>query len=370
MNFGRLEILQARKDHVDRVVGPVLVDEADGMDFRADDVAVGFAPLLAEAERRDVVDVGARGPAVAEIALAHGQQAHAAKLLRRIAGVRHALILHAGHNDVVIGAGAGLAAKIDVVHEASGSVVLRAVGEVVAAVDGPEVAAVHHPAAARTVSHEGKKKAAVARLFFERVVKEGRVEEGHAAHQKRAFVGDGALVGNDVERFAAQSPPRLGRLAVGDEAAVEYVFLTDSLRPLSFEVERIVGGEHAGFGDDFGTGFADHIVELAGLLVGVVGEVVAPHFHVAIEIVEEDVAAGADVAGILVEIDLVGTEDQRGVFDFGGGAGRAAQLVNVALDILGLIAHVPLPDGQGFGWNGGRGLGGGSGIHLSQSVRS
>ena len=142
--------------------------------------------------------------------------------------------------------------------------------------------------------------------------------------------------------LAAQSPPRLRRLAVGDEAVVQYVFRTDSLRPFAFEMERIVGGQHAGLGDDFGTGFADHVVELAGLLVGVVGEVVAPHFHVAIEIVEEDVAAGADVAGILVEIDLVGTEDQRGVFDFGGRAGRAAQLVNVALDILRLVAHVPI----------------------------
>ena len=101
----------------------------------------------------------------------------------------------------------------------------------------------------------------------------------------------------------------------------------------------------ARLGDDVGTGFANHVVELAGLFVGVVGEVAGPHLHVALEVVEEDVAAGAHVAGILVEIDLVGAEKQLRVLDFGGRAGRPAQLVNVALDVLRLVAEIPVPDG-------------------------
>ena len=99
------------------------------------------------------------------------------------------------------------------------------------------------------------------------------------------------------------------------------VFRADALRPFAFEVERIVGRQHAGLGDDMRTRFADHVVEFAGLLVGVVGEVAGPHFHVAFEIVEEDVAAGAHVAGILIEIDLVGAEQHLRVLDFSGHAG-------------------------------------------------
>ena len=92
-------------------------------------------------KERDVVDVGPRRPALAEIALAHRQQADAAELLRRSARVRRAAVLHAVEDDVVIRAGARLAAEIDVMHQAARGVVLPAVGQIVAAVDRPEVAA-------------------------------------------------------------------------------------------------------------------------------------------------------------------------------------------------------------------------------------
>ena len=134
-------------------------------------------------------------------------------------------------------------------------------------------------------------------------------------------MSDGALAGNDVERLATHTPPRLRHLAVGDEALVQDVFFADSLGPFAFEMKGIVGGQHPGLGDDLRTGFANHIVKLAGLLVGIVCEVVAPHFHVAFEIVEEDVAAGAHVARVLIEIDLVGAEKHRRTLDFGGRAG-------------------------------------------------
>ena len=336
------------------------------MDFRTDDVAVGFAPFLAEAEAGDVVDIGARGPALAEIALAHRQQAEAAEFLRRSARVRHALVLHAGDDHIVVRAGLRLAAEIDVMHEAARRVVLRAIGEVVAAVDRPEITGMHHPAAPRAVPHQRQQEAALARLLLERVVEERRVEERHVAHNEHAVVGNRALAGNNVETLAAQTPPRPRRLAVGDEAVMQNVLRADAFRPFAFEMEGIVGGQHPRLGHDVRLGFPDHVVELAGLLVGVIGEVAGPHFHVPLEVVEKDVAAGAYIAGILVEIDLVGAEKQLRVFDLGGRSGRPPQLVNVALEYPGSGSGNSNPHGQGFGWNGGRGLRRGSGIHLTK----
>ena len=81
-------------------------------------------------------------------------------------------------------------------------------------------------------------------------------------------------------------------------------------------MEWIVGSQNAGLGDDMGTGFADHVVKLASFLVGVVGQVAGPHLHIAFEIVEKDVAAGAHIAGVLVEIDLVCAEQHLRVLDF------------------------------------------------------
>src|SRR5262249_54178746 len=149
---------------------PVLVDEADGVDFRADDVAIGFAPFLAEAEGSDVVDIGPRGPAFSEVALANCQKADAAELLWRRSAIGGAPVLHAVDDGIIIRAGARVAAEIDVMHEAAGRVILRAVGEVVAPVDGPEVAGMDHPAAPRAVAQKGQQETALARFLFERMV--------------------------------------------------------------------------------------------------------------------------------------------------------------------------------------------------------
>ena len=56
-------------------------------------------------------------------------------------------------------------------------------------------------------------------------------------------------------------------------------------------------------------------------------------------------AAGAHVAGILVEIDFVSAKEHLRVLDFGLRAGRTAQFVDVADDVLGLPAEVPIPEG-------------------------
>jgi hypothetical protein len=71
---------------------------------------------------------------------------------------------------------------------------------------------------------------------------------------------------------------------------------------------------------------------------------VGPQFLVAFEIVEENVAAGAHVSRILVEIDLVRAEEHLRVLDLGGPAAKFIK-VGRGVNFLGLEAEVPLPDG-------------------------
>src|SRR5947209_4216492 len=100
------------------------------MDFRAGDFVVGLAPLLAEAEAGQVIDSRMRGPALAQIALADGEQAEAAIFLGRVAAIGRTLVLRAEDDDVVVGAVARLAAEIDVADQSTRRVILRAVGEI------------------------------------------------------------------------------------------------------------------------------------------------------------------------------------------------------------------------------------------------
>src|SRR5258706_6915759 len=103
------------------------------MDLRADRFVKRFAPFLPETEGADVVDIAARRPALAEVALAHYQQTQPAELLRRVAAIRRAAILDAVEYGVEIRARTGFAAEIDVVRKASRGEILHAVGDIVTA---------------------------------------------------------------------------------------------------------------------------------------------------------------------------------------------------------------------------------------------
>src|SRR5947199_7123403 len=133
-------------------------------------------------------------------------------------------------------------------YKATCGIYLRFVSNIVTAVDGPEVANVKHHAALRAVAYRRQKKSAFARLPFERVIKERRVKNRHPAQQEGRVPRDGLLTRRDLEGFAPQPPPRLRHLAIGDEAIVQYDLLADAFGPIAFEVEGIIGGEHARLG--------------------------------------------------------------------------------------------------------------------------
>ena len=327
------------------------------MDLRADGFVERFRPPLAEAERGDVVQGAAGGPAIAEVGAAHGVEADATVLDGRVAAVGKAAVLYAVEHEVEVGAGPRLGAKVDVVGESPGGEILNAVGDVGAAIDGPEVSQAEHFAALRAVAEVGHEEAALARLGSQRVVKEKRVKDGEVPQNVRAVVGDGAVVGDDIEAAALQPPPRVGQFAVGGPAVIEDVLFADALRPLPFEMEGRTAGEDSRAGDDFRLCLADDVVELAALGVGVVLDAAGPQLHVPIEIPEEDVAFGAHIPGFLVPFDLVGAEEQAGIFELGG---VSVQRVDAAFQFLAFGDDVPLSQRNGLGGDrGGRDFAGG-----------
>src|SRR5450755_3414929 len=147
------------------------------MNLRADSFIEGLGPVLPETEGRDVVDVGARRPAVAQVRLADQGKAQPAELLRRIAAVGRAAVLHAVHNGIVIRARARLAAEIDVMRVAARSIVQKAVGKVVTAVNGPEIAHADREPAARAGNESRHQETALARFFLQGMVEERSVEQ-------------------------------------------------------------------------------------------------------------------------------------------------------------------------------------------------
>src|SRR5437764_14281857 len=111
------------------------------MDFGADDLVDGLRPVLAEGVAADVVHLGEGVPTVAQVGPADEVNVVAAVLLVR-GGV--AAVLDAVQDEIVVGADTRLAAKIYVVAEGVGVVILKAIGNVVAAIDSPEVSGPHH----------------------------------------------------------------------------------------------------------------------------------------------------------------------------------------------------------------------------------
>src|SRR5436190_741843 len=115
------------------------------------------------------------------------------------------------------------------------------------------------------------------------MIEERQIQDGNVAQNEGGTVRDGFFTGRDVESLAAQTPPRLGHLTVSDEAPMQNVLVADPLRPLAFDMERIIGCEHARLSDDVRARLANHVVEFALLLFGVVLEMIAPNAKVAIE---------------------------------------------------------------------------------------
>src|ERR1019366_5174060 len=275
-HFDGLKVLQAREDRIERVSRPVFVEEAHRMDLRSDGLIEGLCPLLAEAEGSDIVDGAARGPAVAQIRLSRHIQAGAAVLLRGVAAVGRAAVLHSVQNGVEIGAGARIAAEIHVMREPPRRVILNQVSQIVTAFDGPEVTDPQHESALRAVSDIGCEETALARLPFERMVEERRVEQRYLPQQEHGAVSQGALAGDDIELGTGHPPPRVRHFAVSDPSLIEDVLLADALGPLALKVERTAGGGRAGTRRNARVRFTADVVELSRLVLGVVLQVVAP----------------------------------------------------------------------------------------------
>src|ERR1035437_1033506 len=356
-HFDGLKVLHARKDRIERVSGPVFIEEAHRMNFRSDGLVERLRPLLPEPEGSDVVDGAPRRPAVAQVRLSRHVEAGAAVLLRGIDAIRRAAVLHPVQNGVEIGAFARLAAEVHVMRKTPGSVVLNQVSQIVTAFDGPVVTDPQHEAALRAVSDVGGEETALARLPLERMVEEGRVEQRHLPQEDHGAVSDGALSGDDIELGTGHPPPRVRHFAVGDPSLIQDVLFADTLGPLALKVEWAGGGERAGTGGDARVRFAADVVELSRLVLGVVLQVVRPDLLVAIKSAEVDMAGGVDVAGALVVLDIVGAEKHPGVFHLDG---VPVPFVHRTVAIRRIGNHIPLADGNGFRWYG-RGRGGGCG---------
>ena len=156
-----------------------------------------------------------------------------------------AAVVHAEKTEVEIGARLYFPAQIVGMSEAPLGEILDAVQRVVASIDGPIVGDAQHLAEARATAYVGRQEAALPRHLLERFVIRGDVEYRHALDAKDRVIGDGAVVGDDVELWRSQFPPRLRHFAVGHIAVMDDVAIFLPLRPFAFEIKRIAGREQA-----------------------------------------------------------------------------------------------------------------------------
>src|ERR1051326_5032412 len=208
-------------------------------------------------------------------------------------------------------------------YQAAGWVILAAISYVIRAIDRPKVSGADFGAAPGTVPGHGHEETAFARLALPGVVEERQVQDRHLLQDECGAARSRAFAGRDDEALAAQLPPRLRHLAIRDEALVQHILFAEPLGPTALEVKRIVRCKHARLSDDVGVGLAGYIVELTRLFLRVVNQVIAPDSQIPVEVVIEDVAVGAHLAGFAVILHLVGAEEQVTVLDFGRCARQA-----------------------------------------------
>ena len=125
---------------------------------------------------------------------------------------------------------------------------------------------------------------------------------------KDGVVTDGPFIGNDVELGRGESPPRLRNFAICHESVIQNVVIRFALRPFSFEIERIVGGQQTGPRHDLGRRCPAHIPEDAGLIEIVIFAVIAFQLVAFQVILESNMPTRFHFAGVLVVIHLVGFE--------------------------------------------------------------
>ena len=122
---------------------------------------------------------------------------------------------------------------------------------------------------------------------------------------KSGMVADGAIVRNDIELGPGKPPPGLGNSAIGDEAFMQDIAIFLALCPLALEVEGVAGGQQSRTRHNLGWRCPAHIPEDPGLVIVVVGAVIALDFVAFQIILEPDMSARLYYACVFVVIYFI-----------------------------------------------------------------
>src|SRR5580704_5035995 len=216
-----------------------------------------------------------RDPAVSQIGVAVKGEFFTALLLDHAAADIDTAILHGIDVEAEIGPRTHFAAEFDRLGGSPRREVLNTSQRIVASVNGPIVGQTEHFTEGGAVTDVGRHETALAGQLFKRFVIKREIENGYFLDVKHGAMGDGPIVGIDIELGAGEPPPGFGNLAIGDKAVMDNIFAVAAFAPLAFEIERVVGGEQAGPRDDGRRRGAFDGVEDTALGVDVVGEVIA-----------------------------------------------------------------------------------------------
>lgn len=126
---------------------------------------------------------------------------------------------------------------------------------------------------------------------------------------------------------------------------MEDIVILEAFGPFTFKIIGIVCSEKARANLDAGSRRPAYGIEFSSLLVDVVFGIVAVQFFAAVEVLEVNVAAGLDVSGVRVIVDLVGLELHIVGFD----QGRAPEVAPRPLGFLGDGANKDVPRIRGAG---------------------
>jgi hypothetical protein len=159
---GALEVDVALGDKVEPEIAPVPSHISHGMRFGKHRFVEGLRELLKVRERRQIIDVDARVPALAQIAASDEVDLRAAGS-RGIGLAR----FDSRYSQVEVRIRVDLASKLGVMRKARFGIEQAAIRQIVAAVDRPVISASEHLSMQRTVADVGDQKSALARLLLE-----------------------------------------------------------------------------------------------------------------------------------------------------------------------------------------------------------
>ena len=149
-------------------------------------------------------------------------------------------------------------------------------------------------------------------LFGQRLIEVRRVEQRYSSKAEDSFVGQRAILGNDVEFGPAQGPPWPRDPAIRNHAVIKDILFTEPFSPLAFKMEWAAGAQHSDARHYAGNRRADRVVELTLFFVQIIFHLTGKNLFMAKEIFVMHTTASLGIAGLGVEVDFVRIEHHVG----------------------------------------------------------